>query len=308
MDLARFLAAACASLSAAAAVAEDAQRFAVERIAPGVYLHRGEQAEASAANRGDIANIGFIVGERCVAVIDSGGSHAVGAALKRAVQETTGKPVCFVVNTHVHPDHVFGNAAFRDDGVVFVGHQRLPAALAARGQNYLRALAREVGAAAEDSAIVPPERLVSSKLELDLGGRIVELAAWPTAHTDNDLTVYDRASGTIWLGDLLFVERLPVVDGSLRGWLAAMREIRTMRVARMVPGHGPVQADWRALDGQAEYLDALARDVRAAIASNWTIAQAMDRIGSPTRRRWLLFDTTHRRNVAAAYAELEWAE
>lgn len=292
------------------AYAADEKPFAVEMIAEGVYVHAGLQEDPSAANRGDIANIGFIVGTKCVAVIDTGETAAIGRALRDAVRRVTALPVCYVINTHVHPDHVFGNAAFVADAPQFVGHARLPAAMAARGGNYRNALARDLGHAADGSMIVSPTVLVMNETTLDLGDRMIRLRAWRPGHTDNDLTVHDAKTDTWWLSDLLFVERIPVVDGSLRGWLAAIAELRAMpRPAHVVPGHGSVDAPWpQSLDAEQRYLDVLAREVRAAIKAGRTMQQAVDAVGASERERWRLFESYHRRNVTAAYAELEWED
>src|SRR4029077_15757162 len=101
---------------------------------------------------------------------------------------------CYVINTHVHPDHVFGNAAFADDHPEFIGHARLADAMRSRGPNYLKALRRDLGDVAERTAIVLPTRTIATTAEVDLGGRILTLRAWPTAHTDTDLTVLDPAT------------------------------------------------------------------------------------------------------------------
>src|SRR5690242_18691674 len=98
-------------------------------VAPGVYVHAGVHEDAAAANDDAIANIGFIVGDAAVMVIDPGGSAVEGAALREAVVAATDKPIRYVVLTHVHPDHIFGAAAFRDDAPAFIGHARLPGAL-----------------------------------------------------------------------------------------------------------------------------------------------------------------------------------
>jgi quinoprotein relay system zinc metallohydrolase 2 len=300
------------SIPIAAAVAAPAARaepgeFGVENPAAGVYVHYGRQAEITPDNGGDIANTGFVVGTRCVAVIDTGGSYAVGQALRRAIRDTTTVPICYVVNTHVHPDHVFGDAAFDEDHPQFVGHQRLADAMRRRGPNYLNALQRTLGERAEGTRVVLPTRSVATTDELDLGGRVLVLRAWRTAHTDNDLTVLDQASGTLWLGDLAFVSHLPVVDGSLRGFIAVTDELLTMRVAHAIPGHGRITAWPDALAPQSRYLRGLAADVRAAIKSKETLAEAVATVGHG-RDEWQLVDAFHKRNVTAAYAELEWEE
>lgn len=282
--------------------------FAVENPAPGVYVHYGRIEVMTPENAGDIANLGFVVGDRCVAVIDTGGTAAVGRALRAAIRAVTDKPVCFVVNTHVHPDHIFGNAAFVDDKPVFVGHGHLAEAFARRGPNYLNALRRDVGTAADGSALVPPTRAVAQTLDLDLGGRTLALRAWPTAHTDQDLTAYDAKSGTLFLGDLVFDRHVPVVDGKLRGLLAALDELKSMPARVAVPGHGRADRWPGVLDPERGYLQALAKDVKAALAAQKTLGQAVQTIGQDQRGTWALFDEFHRRNVTAAYAELEWED
>src|SRR5579859_2709164 len=131
-------------------------KFDVSEIAPGNYVHYGSFDERSPDNFGDNANIGFIVGGKCVLAIDAGGSLPVGRALRKAIQRITPLPVCYVVLTHVHPDHFFGAAAFLDDHAQFIAHENYPAQLAARSRSYRNSLQRDLGPAAAGSEIVRP--------------------------------------------------------------------------------------------------------------------------------------------------------
>jgi quinoprotein relay system zinc metallohydrolase 2 len=285
--------------------------LALREVASGVHVHFGAQEDFGPSNGGDIANVGFVVGERCVAVIDTGGSVEEGARLRAAIEAATQVPVCYVIDTHMHPDHVLGNAAFAD--VVprpeFIAHARFAAALAARERFYLHAIERDFGTRMTHEQVIYPTRGVSSTLELDLGGRSLELRAWPTAHTDNDLTVFDRKTRTLFLGDLLFVERMPVLDGSLRGWLKTLDALRAKDdIALVVPGHGPARRWPGALDPERAYLTALRDQTRAAIRNKMTIQQAVAQVAADAAKGWLLAEQTHRRNVTAAYAELEWED
>jgi quinoprotein relay system zinc metallohydrolase 2 len=229
--------------------------------------------------------------------------------LRAAIRAVTPLPVCYVINTHMHPDHIFGNAAFKGDHPQFVGSAALAQAEASRADNYMRALNRELGSAAAGSEIVPPTKTIDGTGTLDIGGRTLTLRTWKTAHTNNDLTVYDEKSGTLWTGDLLFVRCIPVVDGSVTGWLDDIARIRQMNPRHVVPGHGPLDPPWRqSLDAEERYLADLARDVRAAIRKGETIQQAVDSIGVDEKDDWLLVVMYHRRNVTAAYAELEWEQ
>jgi quinoprotein relay system zinc metallohydrolase 2 len=290
---------------AATAKSQDMPPLALDNPAPGIYVHYGQQEEMTRANFGDVANLGFVVGTRCVAVIDTGGTLAVGQALRQAIRRVATVPVCFVINTHVHPDHVFGNAAFSGDRPEFIGHIRLADAMRRRGPNYLNALLRDLGDVAQGSAIVMPTRSVGTTDELDLGGRVLTLRAWPTAHTDTDLTVLDHATRTLWLGDLAFVGHIPVLDGNLRGFLAALEDVKAVRADLVIPGHGRALTWPEAIAPEERYLKRLLAEVRAAIKAGRTLAETLATVDDG-RESWLLFDQFHRRNVTAAYAELEW--
>ncbi|MBI3526527.1 MAG: quinoprotein relay system zinc metallohydrolase 2 [Betaproteobacteria bacterium] len=293
--------------SAFAADTRSIANFDVTEVAPGNYVHYGSFDERSADNLGDNANIGFIVGDQCVLAVDAGGSLPVGRALRQAIRRVTPLPVCYVVLTHVHPDHFFGAAAFLDDHAQFIAHENYPAQLAARARSYVNSLQRDLGTAAAGSEIVGPTLLVRERLELDLGGRTVVMQAWPPAHTDDDLTVFDAPTRTLWLSDLLFVGHTPVIDGTITGFLAVMKDLRTIAADHYMPGHGRSDLPWpKALDAQQRYFTVILDETRAAIRSRKTIQQATDEVGLSEAGNWAAFDLFHRRNVTTAFAELEW--
>ena len=274
-------------------------------VAPGLFVRRGLDQDATKANRDAIANLAFVIGRDSVAVIDPGGSRADGEALRRAIAAKTTLPVRWVVMTHGHPDHLFGAQAFLPDKPVFVGHARLPEMLAARGEFYRQGLERILGAGAE--AVETPGRLIDDKAEIDLGGRVLDLTAHPPAHTASDLSVIDRGSQVLIAGDLLFVERIPSLDGNLKGWIAVLDDLAKLPLAHAVPGHGPPLVDWpTAAKPLQRYLTGLRDETRHAIAKGVPLEKAVNTIGRGERGKWKLFDDYQGRNVTEAYRELEW--
>lgn len=288
--------------------ARAATSLAVSEIAAGVFVHQGRYEVQSRENRGDMANASFIVGGDAVAVIDTLGSVKVGRELRAAIRAVTDKPIRCVINSHMHPDHVFGNAAFKEDGPAFVAHHKLARGLAARAEHYLATNKEMLGADAFDGIdVVFPTVHVQDTLTIDLGGRSLVCEAQKTAHTDNDLIVTDSATDTLFLGDLLFSVHVPTLDGSIRGWLSLLDGLETRRAARVVPGHGPHAMELpAALKPEQRYLSAITSDVRALIEDGKSLDAAAKTAGMSERENWKLFDQYHARNVSAAFAELEW--
>jgi quinoprotein relay system zinc metallohydrolase 2 len=292
-------------ISQASALAD----LAIKEVADGVFVHVAEHHWPDRDNHGEIANIGFIVGESCVAVIDSGGSPRQGLMLKQAIKKATDKPVCYVINTHVHPDHIYGNSAFKAPGVRFVGHYKLERAMATRAPHYLSRADELLDIRVTPDNIIPPDLRVRESMTLNLGNRELLLTAHATAHTDNDLSIYDKKTDTMWLADLLFLEHIPVIDGSIVGWLAELDKLEQHHYKWVIPGHGRLVSDWpQAMQPQKAYLRQLADETRDMIKQGKTLEYAVAHVGLSAKDQWQLFEQFHRKNVTLSFAELEWED
>lgn len=281
--------------------------FTLDEVAPGVYLHRGQHRDLDDPGRADSANVAYVEGDRCLAVIDSGGAIATGADFLAAIRARTTKPVCYVINTHVHFDHVLGNAAFVAPETTFVGHQALVESMAANQGFFAERFAAELGGPGQEAKVIGPTLTVETTRDLDLGGRVLQLVAQPPAHTAADVTVLDLQSRTLFTGDLLFRERLPVIDGSFKGWLAWMARAMQDHYTLVVPGHGPPDPAWPAgANAQLAYFEALRSAVREAIDKGELVEDAPDEVAADALRDWKLTGRAHRLNVSRAYRELEW--
>jgi quinoprotein relay system zinc metallohydrolase 2 len=294
------------SLAATTRSRAEQGALVTEAVAPGIHIRRGVDEDASAANGDAIANIGFIVGRSAVAVFDPGGSLNDGHRLRARIREVTQLPIRFVVFSHVHPDHIFGAGAFEQDRPEFIGHARLPNALAQRGEYYQRGLESVLGKG-KAGPLVVPTRLIADRGQLDLGDRLLLLTAHPVAHSDCDLSVFDPSSATLLAADLLFVERVPSLDGRLKGWQSALTSLKTVAASRAVPGHGPVSVNWPSgAQDLDRYLDVLLRETRAAVKGGMEISDAVASVGMSERGKWKLFDDYQGHNVTQAFKEVEW--
>ena len=286
-----------------------ADALSLTEVAKGIYLYEGVHELMSVKNMGAIANSGFIVGDKSVAVIDPGGSPAFGALLRQAISTVTELPVDYVILTHFHPDHVAGAAAFTDARHI-VAHANHARAMTQRAQFYLNRFS-EIFSGNVQRVFMRPTREVSAQqqLSVDLGGRVLTLQAHVVAHTDNDLTVFDEKTRTLWVSDLVFAQRTPSLDGSLSGWLDVLSELAEHDVELTIPGHGR-PATWEKLVApQRAYLGKLRKEVKAMIEEGLSLAQVIERHDakpSSAKSGWALYTPQHGSNLAKAYAELEW--
>lgn len=298
----------CLGFFAHAASYAHAEDFLTE-IVPGVFAHIGSHHPVDHHDRDDIANLGVIVGSRCVAVIDSGGSVVAGKQLRAAIAYITNVPICYVINTHIHFDHLLGNFAFRADTPQFIGHAELPRAVASSRGYFVEHFAKELGGKDPNLVIAPDLQVeIGKPLSLDLGDRVIVLHAFPPAHSYGDLVVFDKASSVLFTGDLIFEKRLPALDGKLLGWIDSIDTIRHWEPIPkiIVPGHGRIETDREDLLRPIyQYLTSLRDEVRQAIQEGRDLL-SLEGVGESESPNWLFFDYQHPINRAKAYRELEW--
>jgi glyoxylase-like metal-dependent hydrolase (beta-lactamase superfamily II) len=182
--------------------------------------------------------------------------------------------------------------------------------MAAREGFFERNFSEVLGKAYTGTEFIAPSQTVSidEPVTIDLGNRELVLTAFSTSHTDHDLTVYDKQTQTLWTGDLLFVERTPALDGSINGWINHSEQLQNHVASTVIPGHGPALLENPSLawQKQLDYLKLIREQIRAIIYDFGTIEDATTSVGLSEKENWLLFEEYHRRNVTAAFVELEW--
>lgn len=283
------------------------QKFNLTEVAEGNFVHTGLHVSIEDTQHDDIANIGFIIGNNCVAVIDTGGSINIGQKLLTSIRSETNKPICYVINTHVHFDHILGNKVFSTKETTFVGHHQLAEAVEQNRSFFLEYYKNDLGLNPNESSIIGPDILVDKTMQLDLGGRSLTLIPFAVSHSHSDLVIIDNKTKTLWSGDLIFRQRIPSLTGSLIGWLSTMDTLLKLDVNTVVPGHGSIASTIRqALDQQQEYFQTLLEGTRKAVAEGQFINDAMETIDKENKSHWLLHEYQHGSNVSKAFTELEW--
>ncbi len=298
-------------------IAKALEPLKITEIADGVYIHYGKHENFyEEKNIGDIANLGFIIGEESIAVIDTGGSHQVGEAFKLAIKQISKKPIKYVINTHGHQDHIFGNTAFISEGATIYGHYNLKKFLKERGSQYVRQIV-EAGDKVKGTSIIFPHKIIattspdetkkiSNEITIDLGNRKLLLTSHPTSHTYSDATVFDLKTKTYFVGDLVQAERTPTMDGLTKEWIKLLDEIAKVDFKIMVPGHGKIQTDKTALNKTKKYLTVLYTDVINSLKNNIPAEKVIDTAAQSEKDGWVMFDRVNPGNVVRTFMRYEW--
>lgn len=251
------------------------------RIADNVYSYVSAK-DASPANS-FAANAGIVIGQDGILVVDTLISAKEAQRFLADIRKISDKPIKYVVNTHTHLDHAFGNGVFVKQGAVVISHEADRRLLEKVGQTTLKNIAN-YGLKPADMAgteIVYPSLTFSERMTIDLGGETVELIRVAPSHTEGSVIVYLPARKLLFSGDILFTDFHPfMADGDIPGWTRTLDALIAMDVERIVPGHGPLSTK-KDLAEMKEYLilfDATAREQAAGSRDADAIAAELKKV------------------------------
>ena len=260
--------AACLLTAVASGTLWGEGRLALHRVevARDTYAFIGEQTSFVAENGGNMMNAGFVVTRRGVVLIDSGLTRKIAEEMLLHIREISDAPIHAVINTHFHPDHTFGNSVFAALGASILSTPAVREQLATEGPQLIENIHTLVAPWAEGTALHLPDGMITGDTILDLGDHKLELILFENAHTRSDMVVFDRSTGVLFAGDLVFHGSAPATPNSdLEGWLEAVERLRAMPWRVLVPGHGPVMRSKAGLDVLQDYLAWLPQAIDASV-------------------------------------------
>lgn len=247
----------------------------LKEVAPGLYFLYDDIS----------SNSGFLVTDEGVLVVDSRQHPVHGRDLIERIRKVTDKPIKWVVVTHAHGDHYYGNPAFKAIGATIIAHKDTMAGMIKneslefkRRQRFFKSMQLDP---AEVKTILP-DLTFDSRLTLQLGGRTVEILHLGPGQNPGDTLVHFPHARALYVGGPFARKNWSNMSftPSVDGWIALLNRITAMDVDLFLPGHGDVGNKQDVLD-EAKLLADFQAEVKAAIARGVSKEEAVKTLRFP---------------------------
>jgi len=275
------------------------------QVAQDTWFIEGRIEDFSVENGGNIVNTAFIATGDGVLVLDTGVSRRYGEALLRAIRSVTDEPIKRVINTHHHPDHFLGNQAFAGVPIAALADTREE--IRFLGDSLAENMYRLIGDWMRGTEVVVPEKTIEPGIE-QMGRHRLEWIRM-SGHSGADLVLFDHTTGVLFPFDLVFYQRAlttPHTPG-LQQWRDEIAQLREYPFKLMLPGHGPLVRDQRALDQMDAYLEWLDRTLTDAAEQGLSMTEVMQLPVAPQFDSIALRQVEFERTVFHLYPDYEEA-
>jgi len=275
-----------------------------EKVATDTYCFFGLPEIMDEHNNGNMSNSCFVNMGTSYLVIDSGPTYSYALQAYEKIKQIKNLPISYVINTHIHDDHWLGNAYYTEIGVKIIGSAAFKNEVKVEMTRMQKRITPEAYAKTTQEF---PSIFVEKEKVLNIDSTKVYLVCVnKKAHTDSDLFVYIPSKKMVFVGDLVFNDRLPSIrDGNLKGWIEILDEIREMDVEFIIGGHGKI-VDRSSIDMTYNYIKTLHKRVSSLIEDGEEIGDVVNMVTMDKFKDVNFYDSMHRQNVEIAYRILEW--
>ena len=272
----------------------------IVELETGVYarLHEG------------LTNAGIIIGDDSVLVIDSLRVPSFARDLIQDVKTITDKPIGFVIDTHSHWDHSWGNEEFPD--ATIIGHKNCYAEMidVEWNEEWRKKVVSSNDPWSEEGNLVnitPPNMTFETSMQLYFGGRELDLKYFGRAHTSGDIYIHLPKEKIVFTGDVAQDGGVPYLgDCYPADWPETDNQLASLPIERFMSGHGPI-GDHNALVEAKDFIHTLVDSVKHAIADGQDSFQASKYVineMSPKYGDWRSFDRIGE-NLPSVYDKLK---
>jgi glyoxylase-like metal-dependent hydrolase (beta-lactamase superfamily II) len=250
------------------------QTEGLRQISPHVYIVPDNSVPL-------VPNVGFIVGERAVLVVDTGLGPRNGAAVRAVAEKLGGARALYLVTTHVHPEHDLGAQAFPATTKLIRSQDQIKD-IAEFGLQLAKVFAARSPINAEllkDADFRKADITFDQDYDLDLGGVTAHLTALGANHTAGDTSIWIASDRVLFAGDVAMKNQPAFASphSSLRHWFASLDRLEALKPAVIVPSHGPI-GDSGFISGYRAYLTDLRDRTVAAKRAGQSVDQAVETV------------------------------
>ena len=257
-----------------------------------------------------LTNAGIIIGDDSVLVIDSLRVPSFARDLIQDVKTITEKPIGFVIDTHSHWDHSWGNEEFPE--ATIIGHKNCYAEMIDMEWNeeWRKKVVSSNDPWSEEGNLVnitPPNMTFETSMQLYFGGRELDLKYFGRAHTSGDIYIHLPKEKIVFTGDVAQDGGVPYLgDCYPADWPETDNQLASLPIERFMSGHGPI-GDHNALVEAKDFIHTLVDSVKHAIADGQDSLQASKYVineMSPKYGDWRSFDRIGE-NLPSVYDKLK---
>ncbi|MDH4944464.1 MBL fold metallo-hydrolase [Sulfurimonas sp. C5] len=281
-------------------------KLQAKKVSSNIYCFFGEPQAINSKNNGNMVNSCFVEIGNHYLVIDSGPTYNYAKEAHSLIKKIKNLPVAYVINTHVHDDHWLGNSYYKKLGIDIIGSKKFQEEGKLETTRMQRMVLPE---AYENTTQEFPNIFVDQEKKLKIDNQEIFIySVNQKAHTKSDLLIYIPKLKAIFVGDVVFNDRVPSLrDGDINRWIETLQSIQEGNYKYIIGGHGSL-INKHSIDFTYNYLVELKQKVLEAIEDGIDIEDATTSILMPEYKNVHMYDVLHKQNVETAYRTLEWEQ